>query len=201
MGEPAESDFLPSAVGLVWRALVLWLLLILLLTLAYWAPGGDLPFRRARRGAGRDERMQQRDAMRRHIARGDRRRHRATRLGIVTAIAKAALPEERPQFDECLRDRLGREVRKAECTSSPANRRSSRRASPASTCSAECDVVWRPVASAAETSAVFAPASGATALRIVDLPIPDCPINTVCWPSSHGRSGSALRFAESATTG
>ncbi len=40
MGEPAESDFLPSAVGLVWRALVLWLLLILLLTLAYWAPGG-----------------------------------------------------------------------------------------------------------------------------------------------------------------
>ncbi len=40
MGDPAEADFLPSAVGLVWRALVLWLLLILLLTLAYWAPGG-----------------------------------------------------------------------------------------------------------------------------------------------------------------
>jgi hypothetical protein len=29
---------LPSAVGLVWRALVLWLLLILLITLANWAP-------------------------------------------------------------------------------------------------------------------------------------------------------------------
>jgi adenosylcobinamide-phosphate synthase len=37
-GEPADVDLLPSAVGLVWRALVLWLLLILLLTLAYWAP-------------------------------------------------------------------------------------------------------------------------------------------------------------------
>jgi hypothetical protein len=29
---------LPSGVGLIWRALVLWLLLILLLTLANWAP-------------------------------------------------------------------------------------------------------------------------------------------------------------------
>lgn len=38
MGEPADGDLLPSAVGLVWRALVLWLLLILLLTLANWAP-------------------------------------------------------------------------------------------------------------------------------------------------------------------
>jgi adenosylcobinamide-phosphate synthase len=39
-GDAAEAELLPSAVGLVWRALVLWLLLILLLTLAYWAPGG-----------------------------------------------------------------------------------------------------------------------------------------------------------------
>ena len=31
-------DMLPSAVGLVWRALVLWLLLMLLLTLANSAP-------------------------------------------------------------------------------------------------------------------------------------------------------------------
>jgi cobalamin biosynthesis protein CobD/CbiB len=38
MGEAAEGDLLPSAVGLVWRALVLWLLLILLLTLANLAP-------------------------------------------------------------------------------------------------------------------------------------------------------------------
>lgn len=37
-GEPADPDLLPSAVGLVWRALTLWLLLILLLTLANWAP-------------------------------------------------------------------------------------------------------------------------------------------------------------------
>jgi hypothetical protein len=29
---------LPSAIGLVWRALLLWLLLILLITLANWAP-------------------------------------------------------------------------------------------------------------------------------------------------------------------
>jgi adenosylcobinamide-phosphate synthase len=40
MGEAADADLLPSGVGLVWRALVLWLLLTLLLTLAYWAPGG-----------------------------------------------------------------------------------------------------------------------------------------------------------------
>jgi len=38
IGETADADLLPSAVGLVWRALILWLLLILLLTLAYWAP-------------------------------------------------------------------------------------------------------------------------------------------------------------------
>lgn len=40
MGETADAQLLPSGVGLVWRALVLWLLLMLLLTLAYWAPGG-----------------------------------------------------------------------------------------------------------------------------------------------------------------
>jgi cobalamin biosynthesis protein CobD/CbiB len=38
MGEAADVELLPSAVGLVWRALVLWLLLTLLLTLANWAP-------------------------------------------------------------------------------------------------------------------------------------------------------------------
>jgi len=38
LGEPADADTLPSAVGFGWRTLVLWLLLILLLTLAYWAP-------------------------------------------------------------------------------------------------------------------------------------------------------------------
>jgi adenosylcobinamide-phosphate synthase len=38
LGEIPDADLLPSAVGLVWRALVLWLLLLLLLTLAYWAP-------------------------------------------------------------------------------------------------------------------------------------------------------------------
>jgi len=37
-GDPVEPEVLPSAVGLVWRALILWLLLILLLTLAYLAP-------------------------------------------------------------------------------------------------------------------------------------------------------------------
>jgi len=38
LGDKPEADLLPSAVGLVWRALVLWLLLMLLLTLANWAP-------------------------------------------------------------------------------------------------------------------------------------------------------------------
>lgn len=38
VGEAVEIDVLPSAVGLVWRALVLWLLLVLLLSLANWAP-------------------------------------------------------------------------------------------------------------------------------------------------------------------
>jgi adenosylcobinamide-phosphate synthase len=38
MGETATPEILPSAVGLVWRALVLWLVLILLITLANFAP-------------------------------------------------------------------------------------------------------------------------------------------------------------------
>ncbi|MEO5764320.1 MAG: CobD/CbiB family protein [Casimicrobiaceae bacterium] len=38
MGEPATPEVLPSAVGLAWRALVLWLLIVLLITLANWAP-------------------------------------------------------------------------------------------------------------------------------------------------------------------
>jgi len=37
-GEPASPEMLPSAVGLVWRALILWLLLILLVTVANIAP-------------------------------------------------------------------------------------------------------------------------------------------------------------------
>ena len=37
-GEQPEPEVLPSAVGLVWRALVLWLLVILLVTLANLAP-------------------------------------------------------------------------------------------------------------------------------------------------------------------
>jgi len=38
IGEAVEADVLPSAVGLVWRALVLWLVLVFLLSLANWAP-------------------------------------------------------------------------------------------------------------------------------------------------------------------
>jgi len=38
LGDLPEADLLPSAVGLIWRALVLWLVLMLLLTLANWAP-------------------------------------------------------------------------------------------------------------------------------------------------------------------
>ena len=37
-GEPAGPEILPSAVGLVWRALIVWLLLILLITIAYVVP-------------------------------------------------------------------------------------------------------------------------------------------------------------------
>jgi adenosylcobinamide-phosphate synthase len=38
LGDLADADIMPSAVGLVWRALLVWLALLLLLTLAYWAP-------------------------------------------------------------------------------------------------------------------------------------------------------------------
>jgi adenosylcobinamide-phosphate synthase len=38
LGEPPEPEMLPSAIGLVWRALILWLLVILLVTLANYAP-------------------------------------------------------------------------------------------------------------------------------------------------------------------
>ena len=37
VGEEADMDFLQSMVGLVWRALVLWLLLLLMLEIASWA--------------------------------------------------------------------------------------------------------------------------------------------------------------------
>ena len=36
MGEPVEPELLPSAVGLVWRALLLWLAVIALVTVANW---------------------------------------------------------------------------------------------------------------------------------------------------------------------
>lgn len=39
LGDEADADYVESAVGLIWRALVLWLLLILLLTLAKWTGG------------------------------------------------------------------------------------------------------------------------------------------------------------------
>jgi adenosylcobinamide-phosphate synthase len=38
LGDEVETGLLPSGVALVWRALVLWLVLILLLTLAKWTP-------------------------------------------------------------------------------------------------------------------------------------------------------------------
>ena len=38
MGDAPDVDVMPSATGLVWRALLVWLVLLLLLTLAYWAP-------------------------------------------------------------------------------------------------------------------------------------------------------------------
>jgi adenosylcobinamide-phosphate synthase len=37
-GDSVEAEILPSAVGLVWRALVLWLLLVFMLSLANWVP-------------------------------------------------------------------------------------------------------------------------------------------------------------------
>ncbi len=38
VGEEADMDFLQSSVGLIWRTLVLWLLLLLLLEIASWVP-------------------------------------------------------------------------------------------------------------------------------------------------------------------
>ena len=38
MEDSVTPEILPSAVGLVWRALVLWLVMILLITLANVAP-------------------------------------------------------------------------------------------------------------------------------------------------------------------
>ena len=39
LGDEADADYLDSAVSLVWRTMVLWLVLLLLLTLAGWAGG------------------------------------------------------------------------------------------------------------------------------------------------------------------
>jgi adenosylcobinamide-phosphate synthase len=38
LSEPADVDTMPSATGLVWRGVLVWLGLLLLLTLAHWAP-------------------------------------------------------------------------------------------------------------------------------------------------------------------
>src|SRR5215470_6948106 len=38
LGDMADADIMPSATGLAWRALLVWLILLLLITLAYWAP-------------------------------------------------------------------------------------------------------------------------------------------------------------------
>jgi membrane protein required for beta-lactamase induction len=38
IGDTADVDILSSATGLVWRALLVWLAVLLLLTVAYWAP-------------------------------------------------------------------------------------------------------------------------------------------------------------------
>jgi len=38
LGDLADAELMPSAIGLVWRALLVWLVLLLLITLAYWAP-------------------------------------------------------------------------------------------------------------------------------------------------------------------
>jgi adenosylcobinamide-phosphate synthase len=38
LGDIADVDAIPSATGLVWRALLVWLVLVLLLTVANWAP-------------------------------------------------------------------------------------------------------------------------------------------------------------------
>jgi adenosylcobinamide-phosphate synthase len=37
IGEEADTDFLQSATGLIWRALILWIMLLLLLGIANWA--------------------------------------------------------------------------------------------------------------------------------------------------------------------
>jgi hypothetical protein len=36
MGDEADSELMTSAVGLIWRALVLWLFVLLLVTVASW---------------------------------------------------------------------------------------------------------------------------------------------------------------------
>ena len=68
-------------------------------------------------------------------------------------------------------------------------------------CSVVSVVVCRPVASAADTSPTRAAASGATALMIVLLPIPDCPTSTACSPCRRASSGPGSRFADSGCNG
>jgi len=35
-GDDADADYLASAVGLIWRTLVMWMLLLIVVTVAYW---------------------------------------------------------------------------------------------------------------------------------------------------------------------
>ena len=58
--------------------------------------------------------MQERQAVRRDLAAFHGFTHRAARLAIVPAIAEAAASKQRTDLDERVRDRLRRDVSKAE---------------------------------------------------------------------------------------
>ena len=138
-----------------------------------------LATRPAQRRAFAHQTLHERDAKGRDLAGIDGLPDGAVRLSIVAAVAKPAMPQQRADLDESFRDRFGIDVREAE------HLEAGRVDDPAAALvrgeeiQLDCEVVCRPANRASEISAVFASASGATAFRIVDLPIPDWPMRTV----------------------
>ena len=139
--------------------------------------------------------------MRRHLARVDGLPHGAARLPIVAAIAEAAVAQQRPDLDECLLDRLRRDMREAEHLEAGRIDDPTPAVALGQRIQRGCDVVCRPVESASEIVAVFACACGAMALRIVVLPIPDWPIRTVRRRARMAGAALTSSRAESDTTG
>ena len=144
------------------------------------------PSARAPRTVGK-QLLQQCDAPRLDFVSVHRRRYGASWLAIVMAVAETTVPQQRSQFDERCGYCVGREMAEAEFL------HAGRVHDPAFVIKSIQRGLGRGVLAGFERcrqSSDRAVASGNRVLISVDLPMPDWPISTLCWPSSHGQAAA-----------